>query len=235
MNKRQYFTADKWNFQSESVLDGLPEEDLNFLYAHKSEQVYGKGEVIFREGAYPSGIFFIKKGRVKKYKADQTGGAQIIYIAQAGELIGFSAVLADSRYPDSAAALEESKIIFIPREDFQKTLRHSPILNARLLKILSREFAVLTNSLTLFSRKNVKERLALHLLVLQEKYKDVNGAQQVIEINLSREDLANLVGTARENVVRILSEFKDAGWIETKGRKIVLRDIKKLVELADYG
>src|SRR4051812_35429713 len=122
------FPIDMWDFKSQSILTDLPVEDFAMLTAHQSEQVYDKGEIIFREGSYPSGIFYIKNGKAKKYKVVRDGGEQIIYVANKGELIGYHAVLSDNRYPDSAAALEESTVVFIPREDFLATLEKSAVL-----------------------------------------------------------------------------------------------------------
>jgi CRP-like cAMP-binding protein len=228
------FSIDKWDFKSQSILSSLPEEDFARLTAHQSEQTYSKGEIIFREGSYPSGIFYIKKGKAKKYKVLESGGEQIIYVANTGELIGYHAILSEERFPDSAAVLEESVIVFIPKEDFLDTLQQSAILSGRLLKTLSHEFTVLANGLTLFAQRSVRERLALQLVVLREKYKMNFQPGMPVEINLSREDLANLVGTARENIIRILSEFKEQGMLTTKGRKIVVEDVKKLIEIANY-
>jgi CRP-like cAMP-binding protein len=228
------FPIDKWDFQSESILADLPLYDLRLLTANKSEHVYKKGEIIFREGAYPTGIFYITDGKAKKYKADKDGREQIFYVANTGELLGYHAVLSEGRYPDSAAALEESRITFIPREDFLDTLLQSDSLNRRLLKTLSHEFAVLANSLTMFAQKSVRERLALQLIVVREKYKVDFLPGMSVEINMSRDDLASLVGTARENVVRALSEFKESGIVETKGRKIIVLDVNKLIAIANY-
>lgn len=234
MSIKGVFPIDKWDFKSESVLADLPLDDLELLTANKSEQVYKKGEIVFREGAYPAGIFYIIDGKVKKYKLDKDAKEQIIYVADTGELLGYHAILSDDRYPDCAAALEESRVAFIPKEDFLETLNHSKVLSRRLLKTLSHEFAVLANSLSMFAQKSVRERLALQLIVLREKYKVNFQTGMPVEINMGRDDLASLVGTARENVVRILTEFKEAGILETKGRKIIVHDVKKLIEIADY-
>lgn len=234
MSLKGIFPIDKWDFMSESVLTDLPQHDLELLTANKSEQVYKKGEIVFREGAYPTGIFYIISGKIKKYKLDKYGGEHIIYVANLGELLGYHAILSDDRYPDGAAALEESKIAFIPKEDFLITLRQSDILNRRLLKTLSHEFAVLANSLSMFAQTSVRERLALQLIVLREKYKVNFHLGMPVEINMSRDDLASLVGTARENVVRVLSEFKQEGILETQGRKIIVHDVKKLIAISNF-
>jgi len=235
MSIRGIFPIDVWHFHSESVLANLPSKDLEILTANKSEGIYKKGETIFREGASPSGIFFIINGKVKKYKVDKDGREKIIYVANTGELIGYHAILAEDRYPDSAAALEKSTIAFIPKEDFLAALSQSDILMRHLLKTLSHEFAVLANSLTILAQKSVRERLALQLIVLREKYKVNFQPGLAVEINMSRDDLASLVGTARENVVRVLSEFKEDGIVETKGRKIIVHDVTRLIAIGNLS
>src|SRR5690606_31501441 len=199
------------------------------------EQPYAKGSVLFREGAAPDGIFFVREGKIKKYKVDREGREQIIYVANAGELLGYHAILAEERYPDSAAAIEDSLIAFIPKADFLLTLQQSPLLSRRLLQALSHEFAVLANSISVFAHRSVKERLAIALIVLREKYKEPGVPAEETGINISRDDLSNIVGTAKENVVRILKEFKLAGILYTTGRRIFIQDIKQLIEISSYG
>jgi CRP-like cAMP-binding protein len=228
------FPIEKWNFETSTILTDLPEEELKILSRNMSEEKYAKGEVIFREGAYPTGIFFLVEGKVKKYKADKEGKEHIIYVANSGELIGYHALLADERYPDAAATLEESRISFIPREDFLKVLNTSKILPQRLLKTLSHEFSVFVNSVASFAQRSVRERFAMQLILLREKYKQNFTPGMEVEINMSREDLASLVGTARENIVRILKDFKDAGILETQGRKIIIKDINQLLKLSNH-
>ncbi|WP_425483520.1 Crp/Fnr family transcriptional regulator [Chitinophaga oryzae] len=221
------FPIHQWDFSNESVLVDLPQEVYDRLTAHKTERVYAQHEILFREGAFPSGIFYIVKGKVKKYKADREGKEQIVNLAHTGQLVGYHAVLSEERYPDTAAALEKSTIAFIPKEDFLAALDQSPLLTNRLLTTLSHEFAVLVNNLTMFARKTVRERLAMQLLIVREKFRD-----DVISLN--REDLANLVGTARENVIRVLAAFREEGLVETQGRKIIIRDVDKLMAIASY-
>ncbi len=225
------FPIDKWNFKTGSILKEMPPEDIALLFANKSDHTYAKGEVLFREGSPPSGIFFLQEGKVKKYKVDKENREQIIYVANSGELLGYHALLAEDRYPDSATTLEQSTITFIPKEDFLRTLRESAVLAKLLLKTLSHEFAVLANTVSLLAKKTVRERLALQLIVLREKYKVDFHPGMDVEINMGRDDLANLVGTARENVVRLLTEFKEEGILTTRGRKIIITDVNKLIAI----
>jgi len=224
---------DKFNFKSDSVLLGLPKEDLMFLQESMVERKYKKGQRIFVEGSIPTGIYYLKSGKIKKYKADRDGKEQIIYICNSGELFGYPALLSEGSYSDSAAALEDSMVAFIPKEDFLQVLSQSPILSNKLLKNLSHEFGVLVNSVATFAHRSVRERLALSLLILKEKYRVTGNESKPVEINLSREDLSNLVGTAVETLVRLLHDFKDEGLIETEGRKIRVLNIRQLVKTAN--
>jgi CRP-like cAMP-binding protein len=233
MSIKGIFPIDKWDFKSGSILADLPQRDLELLMSRKLEQRYRKGEIIFREETDPSGIFFLVDGKAKKYKMDKDGREHIIYVANSGELLGFHAIFSGDNYPDSASVLEDSRIIYIPKSDFLEALRQSDELNRRLLSTLSHEFVVLTNSLTLFAQRSVRERLALQLIVIREKYKVDFQPGMSVEINMSRDDLASLVGTARENVVRMLSEFKHEGLVATRGRRIIVLDVKKLIEVAN--
>jgi CRP-like cAMP-binding protein len=108
------------------------------------------------------------------------------------------------------------------------------VLNGRLLQLLGHEFTVFVNNLTLFSQRPVRERFALQLVVLREKYKPAVASEAPVEINLSREDLANLVGTRRENIVRILADFKDEGILVTRGWKIIVQDVRQLIRIANF-
>lgn len=228
------FPIDKWNFTTQSILSVLSEEELNFLILRQGEQKYGKGEVIFREGVVPSGIYYIHQGKVKKYKIDKMGKEQIIYVANKGELIGYHAVLSEERYPDSAAALESSAISFIPKEDFLTVLHQSPLFAQRLLKVLSHEYTVLSNNISVFANRSAVERLAIALIVIREKFKAESPEGEKVLIDISRSDLANMAGLAKENVIRLLKELKDEGIIGSEGRKIWVEDIVKLVARSNF-
>jgi CRP-like cAMP-binding protein len=234
MNLKNQFPMEKWDFGTHSIFSELPEEDMNGMMQHAISGKYRKGDVIFREGAIPTGIFYIEQGRAKKYKIDNFEKEQIFYIAGAGELIGYHAVLSSEYYPDSAKALEECIILFIPKECFLNFLASSPALSRLLLKVLSHEFTVLTNGIAIYAKRPVRERLAITLIVLDEKFKPLPGETSEGGINLSREDLANITGTTGENVVRILSGFKKEGIVVTKGRRIWITNLEKLIEASHY-
>jgi len=234
MSLNGIFPIDRWNFTTHSVLSVLSEQETALLTQHLTEQHLFKGDVIFREGAVPSGIFLIRSGRVKKYKVDQIGKEQIIYLAGPGELMGYHPVLSGERYADSAAAMEDTMVSFIPKEDFMDMLARSPAFALRLLKAMSHEFTVLTNSISVIAQRTGPERLAIALIVLREKFKYGLNDQEAISINISRADLANMAGLAEENVIRLLKEFKAEGILLTQGRKIIINDVHLLVKRANY-
>jgi CRP-like cAMP-binding protein len=228
------FPIERWNFTTHSILNVLSEDDYQYLFRHQSEQLCQKGEIIFREGSVPSGVFIIKNGKIKKYKTDRNGKVQIIYVANEGEMVGYHAVLSEERYPDSAAALEKTLLSFIPKEDFLEILGRSALFTRLLLKALSHEFTVFTNSISVFAQRTAQERLAIALIVLREKFKDVNAEGREPVLNISRADLANVAGIAEDNVIRLLKDFKKEGILETEGRKIKIIDIRSLIKRSNY-
>lgn len=227
------FPFDKYDFKSDSILDDLPKEDIALLNKNMVSHAYKKGEILFRESSYPTGIYFIKKGKVKKYKTDKEGREQIFYVCKSGELLGYHALISEEYYTDSASTLEDSVISFIPKDDFLKAIQASPILSNRLLKCMSHEFGVLVNGLAIYAQRTVRERLALSLLILRDKYKKDDQGSKPVELTMSRDDLAKMVGTARETLTRLIHDFKEEGLIATEGRKIVLQKPLVLSKIAN--
>lgn len=226
------FLSENFRLKTEQLFEGLTAEEQQSLMGSGVTHVYKKGEIIFREGGIPTGIFYIKSGRVKKYKTTAKGGEQIFYLCGVGELLGYHALLGEEFYPDSAATIEEAQITFIPKDSFLKVLRNSTALSNALLKALGHEFSLFINSITNLATKSVRERLAFNLLILDEKFKsDKSGIAS--EINLSRTDLANMVGTAKESLVRLLQDFKHAGLIEKTDKMIRIIDRKGVIKEAN--
>lgn len=226
------FPFDKFNYNSDSILEGLPESDLALLNSNMVTHTYKKGEILFREGSYPTGIYYVTKGKVKKYKTDKEGREQIFYVCRKGEALGYHALISEEKYTDTAATLEESIVAFIPKDDFLKAIQLSTVLSNRLLKVMSHEFGVLVNGLAVYAQRSVRERLALSLIILRDKYKKEHQDKPV-ELDLSRDDLAKFVGTARETLVRLLHDFKKDGLIETHGRKIILLKPQEISQIAN--
>ncbi len=221
----------KYFFRSRSVLDTLPTKDLNIFKEHLTLKKVAKNRELFKEGSYPKGVYILKRGKVKIYQQMQNGGEQIAYIYTPGDMFGYRPLLCNDSHPASAKTIEECGIYFLSAKDFLKTLAKSTALSNILLQNLSHEFTVLINRIAAFGQKSVKERLALSLLILMEKYRKPGGLPG--EISLSRADLAAFVGTTIETVARILTILKKEKIIKTFGRKILISDIRRLYFLTE--
>ena len=227
--------AERFTFKSNTAFSNLPESVKEAFINQMIFKQFRKGQPIFTEGTYPSGIYFIKKGKVKKFKSLNGGKEQIIYVCCEGELLGYAAFLSEEGYPDSAASLTDATIGFLSKDKLLKLLDQYDELSRMLMKNLSHEFGVLVNFIAMITQKTVRERVALNLLILQEKFKDSLNEHHEVQIVLTRADFANLVGTAVATLVRILHDFKEEDLIRTQGRRIILNNNKQLLEIADVA
>lgn len=228
------FQIKKYHFKTDSILDGLPLKEFRLLKREMHRMEVKKGKIIYREGGHSKGIYILRKGKVKIYQTNKDGKEQIAYIYRKGEIMGYRPLLCEEPHPVSAVSLEDCVLSFIPRNSFLQALNDSPVLARRLLTNLSHEFTVWINKLTAFVQQPVMERTALALLIINEKYRKEGKELATVIINLSREDIANYVGTTIETLVRILRHFKDKKIIITKGRKIIIRKPKELEKIADF-
>jgi CRP/FNR family transcriptional regulator len=211
--------------RKENLLGGLGCDEISHIEDHKSCNYYKKNQSLFIEGSYPRGVFCINEGRIKIYKRGNEGKEQIIQIAKGGDLVGFRAMFSEDVYKVSAETLEECNICFISREDFLSLMDSNPTLRKGIIKELSTELADRANFITNMAQKSVRERLAFSILLLMDIYMGE-------AINLSREDMANFVGTATETLIRLLKDFKEEALIETHARKITVLDRNKLMSIA---
>lgn len=225
----------KFIFNNQYLYEELPECDKDLLKGIMHHKNYRKNEAVFTDGTIPNGVFYLKSGKVKKYKVDNDGREQIIYIYNSGEFFGYSAILSDESYGDTTQTLENSVISFISKDDFLALLDQSVVFSRLLLKSLSHEFSVMANLMTVLSQRTVRERVALSLLILHNKYKASNMSDEdSVFITLSRQDLANMAGTANETLARILHDFKEGHLIIMEGRKIQLINIDLLTKIANF-
>lgn len=229
------FQIEKYHFSRESILHGLPEKESMLLKEVMVHRKLKKGVLIFREGNWPKGVYFIEKGKVKIYQTNSEGKEQILFIYSKGESFGYRPLLSGEPNPVSAKTLEDSVLEFIPGNAFIKALNRSSVLPNKLLRALSREYTVWANQVSSFAQRGVRERVALCLLILSEQYKKETRTDVPVEIPISRDDLANYVGSTKETVVRMLRHFKNEKIILTKGRKIIILKPKELEKVTDYS
>ena len=210
----------------EEILSGAHELHPINANTEINYTAYNKGDVLFSEGGTPRGVFFLHSGLIKIVKYGIEGKEQIIEIAKAGDLVGFRAMLSDKTYNVDAKMLEDASIGYIQKSDFLKAINNNEKLRNTVIRVLSKELQDRADLLTTMAQKTVRQRTALALILLDDIYK---GAS----VNLSRDDLANFVGTATETVIRLLREFKKDGILDIHGRKITILNIERLIELSE--
>jgi CRP/FNR family transcriptional regulator len=211
--------------KSNSFINTLTDSELSELEKSRGCSYYKKQDSLFVEGSFPRGVFCLNQGKVKVFARGDEGKEQIIHIAKQGEIIGFRAMLSGDAYKVSAETLEECAVCFITKEEFFKMIDSNTEFRNEIIKGLSKELGEKAVSITDMAQKSVRERIASSLLQL----KDIYGEEP---INLSREDLANYVGTATETLIRFLKEFKEEGLINIQTRKVFIIDSAKLHKIS---
>ncbi len=214
-----------------SVFCKTEHDRMEEIEALKICSTFKKGESIFREGSYASGVYCINAGKIKLAMMGSEGKEQIIRMAKPGDIIGYKALLSGDRYSATATAIEDCNVCFIPREIFLVILQKDAGLSFEMMKLLSNELKNAEEKITHLAQKPVRERVAETILFLKETY-GIDKENQ-INILLTREEIANLVGTATETAIRLLSEFNKDHIIELTGKKIKILDSDKLVKTAN--
>lgn len=216
-----------------SIFCNLTSDEIETFDKHKSCLLFKKGQQVFKEGAYPQGVFIIDSGKIKLEHSGDEGKMQIVRMAKAGDLLGYRALFCGEKYNATAVALEEANLCFIPKDIFFRVLDSNRHLSLDVIKILAKDLRNAEDHLTELAQKPVRERLAKALLSLNETY-GVDHIQGTINVHLSREEIADLVGTATETAIRLLSDFRHEGIIELIGKKIKISDPDKLQKVAHY-
>jgi CRP-like cAMP-binding protein len=206
-------------------------EELELVNASKSTQHYQKGQAIYQEGSQALGLYCVRQGKVKLSKAAGDNKEQIVHLLREGEVVGYRALVAGTRYTHSAVALEDCVVCFVPRPDFLRLVQANHQFSMVLMQLLAQALGLAEQRMLHLAYKPVRERLAGALMLVQHTYHR-EGDALPFRIALGREDLAALVGTAKETVSRLLSEFKDAGMIATRGSQITILKPTRLQELA---
>lgn len=199
-------------------------QELKNLSDAAKVKTYKKKELIYTEGNNPNYLYLLQKGKIKTFRAHEYGKELIITLQKEGDFFGYTALLDETPYNESAEALDDSIVVLIPKEDFYALLNNNHSVMKRFVKLLSNEIQEKEVQLLQMAYSSVKKRVAEALLKLQKQYQQ--NTKDVFSISISREDLANIVGTATESLIRTLSDFKHENLIEIKGSNISIIDIK---------
>lgn len=214
-----------------SSLKALNKEELVKLSDCKTSHTIKKGDVIFEEGDTINGIYCIKDGVCKLTKLSPNGKDHIVKLIKKGELLGQRSMISDEAVNLSAIALEDMEVCFIPKSEVMGFFDKNNQFSMNVMKTICGDLKEADEHMVNLAQKTVKERLAETLLYLLNTFGENND--NTLKIQLSREELASMIGTATESCIRLLSEFNKIGLIELSGKKIILKDINGLKKIAD--
>jgi len=214
-----------------SSLKALNKEELLRMADCKTSYTIKKGEHIFEEGEITKGVFCIKEGVCKLSKLSANGKDQIVKLVKPGELLGQRSMISDEPANLSAVALEDMEVCFIPKTDVMGFFNNNNGFSMNVMKTICGDLKDADDHMVNMAQKNVKERLAETLLYLEDSFgKNEDGS---LHIQLSRDELAGIIGTATESCIRLLSEMNKNGLIELTGKKITILNKIKLKRMAE--
>ncbi len=220
------------DIRENNIFAELPVVEVAIINHEKHCRHYQKGEVIFNEGAYPSQLLCIHSGKIKLQKLGSDGREQIIRLVKQGDILGYRALLSGEAYYSSAIALEDCFVCSIPKETFFEVVRMDSRLAFNMMQLLSTELRQAQMKVVEMAQKSVKERLAEGLLILYHTY-GLQNDKKTLAVMLSREELATLIGTATETVIRLLAEFKRQKYVDIRGRNIKILNYGALLKTAN--
>ncbi|WP_299046443.1 Crp/Fnr family transcriptional regulator [uncultured Polaribacter sp.] len=208
----------------------LSKEELLRISACKTSKIIKKGEVLFDEGEYINGVFCVKDGLCKVSKMSENGKNQIITIIRKGDTIGERSLISEETSNLKAVALNDMEVCFIPKEEIIRDLENNTNFTMDVLKNMANSLKIADNIIVDMAQKTVKQRLAETLLNLETKFG--TNSENAIDIQLSREDIANIIGTATESAIRLLSALKKKQIITFKGKDIAIINNIELEKIA---
>ncbi len=214
-----------------SSLKALNKEELLKMAECKTSYTIKKGENIFEEGENINGLFCIKDGICKLSKLSPNGKDQIVKLIKPGELLGQRSMISDEPANLSAIALEDMEVCFIPKSEIIGFFDSNNQFSMNMMKSICSDLKDADDLMVSMAQKTVKQRLAGTLLYLNNTFGTNNDGS--LRIQLSREELAGMIGTATESCIRLLSEFKKDELIELVGKKIVVKNTSKLKKIAE--
>lgn len=198
--------------------------ELRKLSAENRRRDFARKEMIFNEGDYPRYLYFVEKGKIKLFKTNEYGKEYIINYCQPGDFIGYTSLIQDEAYNFAASAMEDSELRLIPRDDFNKLLHANRDVASHFIKMLANNVVSKEEQLMQLAYDSIRKRVADTLLVIREK----EGSDT---FDILREDLAKMVGTAKESVIRTLTDFRQSGYIDIQEGTIKILDYKKLANI----
>lgn len=195
---------------------------------------YKKGQTIFFQGNPPFGLYCISSGKIKVSKLGNDGKESIIRIAGPGDVLGHRSLFSKENYSATATVIEDAAICFIDKNYIHSLLKKEPSVALNIIQKLSHEMGAAEARNASMSQKSARERLAELLLSFMKSYgHEEDDGRTRLDIKLNRDEIASIVGTAHETIIRLISEFKDEGIIEQEGKTMFIVDEEKLMDFAN--
>jgi DNA-binding response OmpR family regulator len=189
---------------------------------------YEKKQLLYQEGKRPRFLYYLVKGKVKAYRSHEDGKEYITNLYSDGDFIGYTALIEDANYAESATVLEEAEIMQIPKDDFLQMVYGDISIASKFIHIITQNVKEKEERLLNLAYSSLRKRVARALVEIAEKF-NLRGQGSPIEI--SREEIAQYVGTATESLIRTLSDFKAEKLIEIRSGKILVTEGEKLRNL----
>jgi DNA-binding response OmpR family regulator len=187
---------------------------------------YKKKQFIYLEGNRPARLYFIQKGKVKTYISNEEGKDLVVNLYGEGDFLGYTALLENTTYKETAEAMEDTELVIIPREEFDELLNNHPEVARKFIRLLAKNITEKEQQLLGMAYNSLRKKVATALMTLQKKYS--RNGEQFFTIDISRENLATIAGTATESLIRTLSDFKTEKLIEISNGVITVVNQKKL-------
>lgn len=208
--------------------------DLPDVNHHKVMNSYKKGQTIFFQGNPPFGLYCIASGKIKVSKVGNDGKESIVRIAGPGDILGHRSLFSKENYTATATVLEDAAICFLDKNYIFALIKSNPSIALKMIEKLSKDMGVAEARNASMSQKSARERLAELFLTFIKNYGHEGPDGRVrLDIKLNRDEIASLVGTAHETIIRLISEFKEEGILEQEGKVIFIKDEEKLLEFAN--
>lgn len=214
-----------------NALKTLTQEELEKFSDHKTTLVIKKGENLLTEGSAINGLYCIRDGKGKMTKLNTNGKEQIIKFIKGGDILGHRSILSEELVGLNAIALEDMHVCFIPKGDILDTIKDNPNFSLDLMRNISQQLNDANTSISQMAQKPVRDRLAETLIYLEEIFGVDNEA--CIDVILTREEIANTIGTATEFAIRLLSNLKKDGVIDLIGKKIKILNKNALKNISE--
>jgi CRP/FNR family transcriptional regulator, cyclic AMP receptor protein len=202
---------------------------LKQLTEESNTNTYKKKQMVFKEGNNPHYLYFIVSGKIKTYKTHDDGKDLVMDLYNTGDFLGYTTLLEGGTYKENAEAMEDTELAMIPRKDFEDLVYSNPETTRKFIGLLAKNLIDKEQHLLGIAYNTLRKKVAEALLSLQKKY-HTNKAEPYL-IDISRDDLATIAGTASESLIRTLSDFKSENLIEIKSGKVIISDEKKLMNL----